>query len=195
MKPVVESILKKAEAAGFIDILEASEEDVKKLCEDYCFDLKDLASRLRLNNHATQLLTAHLALDHTLSVFLSQQFVAHSAIDVDRWAFAQKVDLLYSLGLFDKGLLEALRLINKLRNKAAHQLNFKVSSKDVDAVIRHCRAEDGKISGRLRFAEALLITLLQLDAARSHDAYRQAMSYRAMLNARRVLNKVDQASD
>ncbi|QIE45320.1 hypothetical protein G5B38_07155 [Pseudohalocynthiibacter aestuariivivens] len=195
MKPVVESILKKAEEAGFSDILEASERDVEKLCKDYCFDLKDLARRLRLNNHATRLLTAHLALDHTLSVFLSQQFVAHAAIDVDRWAFAQKVDLLYSLGLIDKGLLDALLQINKLRNKAAHKLNFKVSSKDVDAVIRHCRATDGEITGRLRFAEALLTTLLHLDGARSYDVYRQTMAFRAKLNARRVLAETAQGSD
>jgi hypothetical protein len=189
MKSVVEDIVRQVKEAGFEDILDAEDSDIRELCNANCFNLKDIARRLRLNNHSTQLLTAHLAIDHTLSTFLSQQFIPDTAIDVDRWAFAQKVDLLFSMGLFSKKLLTALRKINTLRNKAAHRLDFRVSPDDVDAVIDLCSGPDDKATGRLRFAEALLTALLQLDQARSNDAYQQAMTYRAFLNARRVLGE------
>ena len=146
-----------------MDILDAGEDEIKNIGKTHCLDLQDIARRLRLKNHANWLLTIHLALDHTLSIFVSQKFVAQAVIDVDRWAVAQKIDLLFSMGLIDKGLSDALRKINSLRNKAAHKLNFRVSSADVEAVVALCSfppEEVEEIGGRERFPVALLTILL-----------------------------------
>ena len=45
MRPVVEDIVRQVEEAGFKDILDAGEDDIKSICKAYCFDSKDIAIR------------------------------------------------------------------------------------------------------------------------------------------------------
>jgi hypothetical protein len=51
------------------------------------------------------------------------------AIKVKRRGFAQKLDLLEALGLIEQPLLPPLRFINDLRNKVAHNLDYKITLK------------------------------------------------------------------
>ncbi|WP_170764948.1 hypothetical protein [Ruegeria lacuscaerulensis] len=194
MKQAITAIMRKIESEGYLNPLDAPKGRVKELCRKTCFEENKVGKRLRLNNRGTQVLNAHLALDHILSVFLNDQFISDATVRTDRMAFNQKAELLYSLGILSSEKLYWAKKVNSLRNKLAHELDFRVSDEDVKEFVDHFESVvDDKLLERLPFAHALMIVVMGVEADRIRSLSYDVERHLSMLNARRVLDDVDYA--
>ncbi|WP_280760312.1 hypothetical protein [Prescottella agglutinans] len=86
-------------------------------------DLRVLESHLAGTKVLEVMLKGHLWLESLLNKTLELTFTDPSAFDLDRAQFAQKVNLAQALGLIDSGEAASIRLVNKLRNRLAHELS------------------------------------------------------------------------
>src|SRR5262249_6969459 len=111
--------------------LETAREDFEKQAFVFSFDENLFCKRIGRRRIWEQVIQGHLYFDHVVTQMLVEGLVNPDAIQARRLAFSQKLDLLEALGLVEKPYLAPLRVINDLRNKFAHQLEFKVSRKAV----------------------------------------------------------------
>ncbi|MBY6068056.1 hypothetical protein KUW17_14975 [Leisingera aquaemixtae] len=185
-------MLEALKAAGFVNPLDATEEDLRKVTEASCFNVKQIARRLRLRNRGSQVLTAHLALDHVLEIFLEEQFLPNPTVNLERMYFMQKANFLFSLGCLSRENLSWCRRLNSVRNGLAHRLNFEVEdgevTKFVDGFSKY--DEKGLLPGK-KFAHALLLLVLRVETDLRSVRYQSLKRHTAMLNAKRVLDDVD----
>lgn len=89
---------------------------------------------LRLNNCTdpiTFVLTVHMFTEFWLNHIL-WRFCPEA--DLSRWDFFKKLELCYAIGKLPKPLLMNLQKLNDLRVKAAHDLNFDVTTMDLGYV-------------------------------------------------------------
>lgn len=190
MKRSVTRVLQGIADAGFDDPLDAPDELVRKLCEEPCFNIKEVGRRLRLNNRGTQVLNAHLALDHVVTTFLNDEFIPGASIKLDRMPFDQKVELLYSLGFLREENRRWAKRINTIRNKLAHELSFKIPDKDVIELTTHFKdADENGLMKRRPFAHALLIVVVAVDNDRIRKILYDVKQHLALLNIRKVLKE------
>lgn len=194
MKKSVVEFVEAFRAEGFTDLLDVPEDRITQFCNDSNYSFKPVAKRLRLNNRSSQVLNAHLAIDHSLSIFLEDQFLVNATINTDRLAFGQKADFLYSLGQLSEDNYVWVVKLNRLRNKLAHTLDFKISDSTVKEFTTHIKGIKEKAGekeeGTQLFGDALLILIFLVEADRWRQRHISVKAYLAMLNARKVLNDV-----
>lgn len=191
MKQAVAAILERAKQEDYENMLDVPKERFRKLCSEPCFDIKKVGKRLRLNNRGTQVLNAHLALDHVLTVFLNDQFISAKKVRTDRMSFNQKADLLYSLGKLPQENHYWAKKVNSLRNKLAHELDFKVPDENVAEFVEHFKDVDGEgLVDRLQFAHSLFLIVLYVEKDRTQQLSFDVDRHLSMLNARKVLAEI-----
>lgn len=192
VKPAVLKVLNQIKAKGFADPLDAPDEIIQEICEEPCLNLKFVGKRLKLNNRGSQVICAHLAVDHVMSTFVSNLFVDGAPLKSERMYLPQKVDWLVSLGELDADRAAWVRRINSLRNKLAHEMTFEVPDEEVRDYIEFFQQFDDKpFMPRKQFAHALIMLVLFIDANRATSLFKDVKWHLAMENVHRVLRKTD----
>lgn len=186
-------------------LLETPDEELYKRAYVFSFDVKKTVKRIERRRKWEQVIQAHLHLDHVVTQMLVEGLHRPDAINVKRLGFVQKLELLDALGLIEQPFIPALRCINDLRNKVAHDLDYKITPKSqldlkncTPKILRTGVLNEGKSGKALTFADLLLGNLVFLDVVRQKHAFerirarKEAIHLRqAVLNARRVLENVD----
>ena len=73
---------------------------------------------------------AHIYIESTLNLIIEEYLVEPSALDLDRLNFSTKVDLLLALGALHHGLKQPLQMVNRFRNRFAHNINAQLTELD-----------------------------------------------------------------
>jgi len=185
--------------ADELAFLEQTDADRENRAKVFSFDVDIMVRRITRGRMWEQVLQGHLYFDHVVTQMLTEELRNPQAVNVKRMSFAQKVDLLEAMGLVDKAHLAPIRSINDLRNKLAHELNFKVSGKAIcdlsNCTPKHLRDSIGKMSDSkrksLRLFELLLVNLLNLDVIRQRLVLSRLNERYGMLRLRRALEKAE----
>ncbi len=119
---------------GRID--ELSEEQLSHGSEKYSFDLGIFKLKIYNAEPWTQIIIAHLYVDHVLNELLSIAFVVPSAVNISRMGFSQKVSLCAALGAIDNDIPVALNAVNGIRNGLAHSLKFEVTGEEIRRIVK-----------------------------------------------------------
>jgi len=110
-------------------------------------DYSLFAAHMRHEQPFAVLLKGHLWIESCLNRLISISF-ERPTFDLDRLQFSRKVDLASALGLISEGEAAALRLLNKLRNRLAHDLDGEPETAEVNALA-------GSLTGSSKHAFAL----------------------------------------
>jgi hypothetical protein len=110
-----------------IDPAELTEEDIKDVSTVFSFDIEQCKARLLRGDDWQRIIQGHLFFDHVMSAMISEQMMRPLDISIDRMNFPTKVELISAMGLIPTNNKPFLLGINKIRNKIAHNLGFKVT--------------------------------------------------------------------
>ncbi|MDO6780324.1 MULTISPECIES: hypothetical protein [unclassified Marinovum] len=181
-----------------LKLLATSDAEIRVNLEKFSFDIDAFLKRLSQGERWQQLLVAHLFFEHVVSELLSEALPQPDEMDVSRLPFAQRVNLCAALGLLPTEMLPAIKVINRLRNRAAHKLDFLVSRKHVADLINVVppflkdavtSSQDRQETGPIRFHEALYAVILQVDIFRQHHGVQRKLGEKASIRLRSVLDK------
>ena len=81
------------------------------------------------------LLRGHLWIESLLNNVLEVHMVDTKALDLDRATFRQKVDIAQAFGFIEPGDGAAFRVLNRLRNKLAHNLKAEPGEEDIRELV------------------------------------------------------------
>lgn len=85
-------------------------------------------------------LRAHMLVERELTAII-QHPLPHPERLRRTWSFVHRLELVAALGVLDEEDLPAYRYLNRLRDRAAHRLNYEISEGDQAALIRSIRPE------------------------------------------------------
>jgi hypothetical protein len=177
---------------GDIALVRKSEEDIRAEVSRCSFDIAALKRRVRDDDLAQAFIQTHLYLDHVISLTISENIPHPRQLQLDRAGFSQKLQLSAALGLLGPAFVAPIKVINSIRNKIAHQLEYEVQPTD-EAKLRsvlgkHAAVEpDGTATPT---PELLRILAVMVDLQRQERAYERIMRDRAISNARIVLDGI-----
>lgn len=169
-----------------------SADEIRAEVSVFSFDISALKRRVQDDDAAQAFIQAHLYLDHVVSRLLSENVPFPRQLQLDRSSFSQKLQLVAALGLLRPGHIAPIKVINSIRNKIAHQLDYSVQPSD-EAKLRSTisrgvdREEDGS---QTPLTELLRLITVMVDLERQERAFERVMRMRAVANARVVLDRV-----
>jgi hypothetical protein len=76
------------------------------------------------------IIRAHLWTEHFLIRLIEAGVARPASLDMDRMSFGTKVQIACAVGLLPDNLAKSLMILNALRNKVAHKLDYKFSDAD-----------------------------------------------------------------
>jgi hypothetical protein len=175
-------------------LLSTSEAELRNSVRTPCFDLDQYNSRVT-GERWQQLIQSHLYYDHVISTLLTEHLVNPEAINASRMGFAQKLDLIEALGLIPQDEVSAVKVVNKLRNKIAHDLSFQISEKDEidlynclpDSLKRDTKILQARVSAEQFFIEMLSSLLCLIEIRRQQHSLNKLYSKKLGAEARAVL--------
>jgi len=182
----------KRATAEDIALVNKSPDDIKDEVSVFSFDLRTLTKRVRDDDDALAFIQAHLYLDHVVSLMLKESVPFPRHLQLDRAGFSHKLQLIAALGLLSPGHIAPIKVVNSIRNKIAHQLDFVVKPEDV-AKLRSAlpkdadREDDGSVTP---LPEVLRLLAVMIDIERQERAFERAMRRKHVANARVVLDKI-----
>jgi hypothetical protein len=143
-------------------------------------DVQQLRDHLSDSSGQTAVLKAHLWVETMLNGLIAVTLAKPDALDFDRMAFAQKVNLALASGGLQESIAPCVKALNKLRNKLAHQLDADATDESLDALAGHV---DGTLSlesmhlpttdARTRFRGWVVVHLLALEWHRMRLEWRR----------------------
>lgn len=175
-----------------IALVKKAEEEIKTEVSVFSFDLRSLKKRVRDDNPAQAFIQAHLYLDHVVTRLLSESVPSPRFLQLDRTGFTQKLQLVAAMGLLHPGHIAPIKVVNSIRNKIAHQLDYVVKPDD-ETKLRSAlgkgvdREEDGSLTS---LAGVLRLLAVMIDVERQHRAFERAMKAKAFANVRVVLERI-----
>jgi hypothetical protein len=98
-------------------------------------EVKDFLGDVFRTDTVTFIIRSHLYAESKIIRLLSESLPNPRALDIERMSFAKKVDLAYALTLVDERTRRTLTLLNKLRNRFAHNLKSEISENDLSALV------------------------------------------------------------
>lgn len=118
------------------------------------------------------LLKGHLWVESCLNRGVRIGLVKPDSVDLDRMPFSRKLDLAHGLGVVRDDLIQPLRLLNKLRNRLAHELTAEPTQDELlqlvsslDTSIREPVLRAPADSGTGRLGHWLFAVLMILEAS------------------------------
>src|SRR5690625_1226863 len=81
------------------------------------------------------ILRAHMYVEKEM-VELTNRFFKYPNKFGDRYSFANRLDLLYALGVIDKELYDPIKKINEIRNDISHKLEYKYTENEYEKLYR-----------------------------------------------------------
>jgi hypothetical protein len=107
---------------------ELDEADLIRNADGFSFDIGLFKRKLYNSESWTQVIIAHLYVDHVLNEMLSLALSNPTALNFTRMGFSQKVALCVALGTIDTDISHSLNVINSVRNSLAHSLKFEITN-------------------------------------------------------------------
>lgn len=135
MRKATSAILTELGISSDKHLSELSDARIAEICGEVSFEASHFRRRIAVRDRWTQLITAHLFLEHISIEFLDQEFVNKGVLRIDRWGLLQKVELLRALGVLSVEIFSQIVKINTLRNRAAHSYKFSVTDKEVKDLV------------------------------------------------------------
>ncbi|MBM7577655.1 hypothetical protein [Jeotgalibacillus terrae] len=83
----------------------------------------------------TIVLKGHLIMENHLENLLDTILVDPSVLNYEKMYLMQKINLLAAMGVFTKKDIKAYQRFNKIRNNFAHDIDYEITSSDLDAII------------------------------------------------------------
>lgn len=178
-----------------LELLATSDEEIISRHQIFCFNYDDFLKRVRTGDLWQQLIQAHLYFEHVVAQILFEALPKPEAISLSRMGFSQRLDLVVAMDLLPDDLVPTIRKLTSLRNRTAHDLQFKISDDDVrdlenctpvslrDAV----KAEKDRGLGPLLLHEILIVVLLKVDIVRQNHAAKREIGQKSELRLRTVL--------
>jgi len=176
----------------------ATDEELKNTAYNLSFDEDAFVSRVA-RDRFSQILHAHLHMDHVIGLILLEEFKRKDAIDLDRMSFSQKLQLISALALVPEDFVPPVRLINTMRNRLAHDLNCQISDHDVSTLfsklprkLQSSVIESEKQNSKCdRLIVIIVHILYAAENFRQVNAHRRLEVSRHMLRVRSFLKKLD----
>jgi len=175
-----------------IALVKKTDDEIKADVSVFSFDIPALKKRVPDDDPAQAFIQAHLYLDHVITRLLSEGVPFPRHLQLDRTGFAQKLQLVAALGLLHPMHIPPIKVVNAIRNKIAHQLDYVVTPGD-ETKLRSSlpkgtdREDDGSqtsLTGLLR------LLAVMIDVERQQRAFERAKRNQAMANVRVVLDGV-----
>lgn len=182
----------KRATAEDLAIVKKSPEDIKAEVSVFSFDLPTLKARVREEDSAQAFIQAHLYLDHVITRMLSESVPFPNFLKLDRAGLAQKLQLVAAMGLLSPAYISPIKVVNSVRNKIAHKLEYAVTSED-EVKLRSSlpkdadKEDDGSASS---LHQVLRLLVVMVDVERQQRAFERKMRQKAMANARVVLDNI-----
>lgn len=89
----------------------------------WSFDLEEARYQLLAErDDLSTIIRGHLYVEHVLMEFIRVALQKPTALSIDRLAFRTKVELCVALGTVPENLVPPIKILNRLRNSAAHEL-------------------------------------------------------------------------
>jgi hypothetical protein len=98
-------------------------------------EVKQFLSEVWNEDTLSVLMRTHLRTESKLIRLLEQCLPNPKALDIDRMRFSNKVEFVSALNLITEHATRALKMLNKLRNRFAHNLEAEIKQADVDALL------------------------------------------------------------
>lgn len=139
-------------------------------------------------------LRAHLWVEQLLADLITVKLERPEVLNVGRWQFAQKINLALALGILDDAEAAPMKLMGKIRNRLAHDLNGEPTAEEIrhlegalserqrtplEAITRlHPRGAAGNDRNRLEYAVHAILVMLESDKERLiHSQENEAAYY------------------
>lgn len=95
-----------------------------------------LQEALRKEDDLGAFIRAHLHFESAIEEFFDRTLTKANAVSWTRYGFSFKIELLEALGILSAEHLKVLRTVNRLRNRFAHSLDYKITKQDSDLLYR-----------------------------------------------------------
>lgn len=167
-------------------------DQIKEEVSNFSFDISALKRRVRDDDIGQAFIQAHLYLDHVISRMIAENVPFPRHFQLERASFSQKLQFVGALGLMRPAQLAPIRVVNGIRNKIAHKLEYEVQPSD-EAKLRSTLGkgvdhhEDGS---KMSLAELLQFLAVVVDVERQQRAFESKMRAQAMANVRVVLDDI-----
>lgn len=94
--------------------------------------LQALGRRAKRGDDMSVIIDLHLRVEHTLDEVIAHHAVNPEYLDVDNLNFARKLRIAVGFGLVLPHLYYAIAHLNTVRNRLAHDLEYRVTEEDAD---------------------------------------------------------------
>lgn len=178
-----------------IALVKKTDDEIKAEVSVFSFDIPALKKRVLDDDPAQAFIQAHLYLDHVITRLLSEGVPFPRHLQLDRTGFAQKLQLVAAMGLLHPRQIPPIKVVNAIRNKIAHQLDYVVTPED-ETKLRSSlpKGFDNEMDGTsTSLAGVLRLLAVMIDIERQGRAFERVKRNQAMANARVVLDDTDPA--
>jgi hypothetical protein len=178
-------------------LLSTPSNELEEQTSSMSFDIERLVARLK-GEKWQQVLQAHLYFDHVITALLNEELKNPAVMDAKRMSFSQKLQLVHALGLISVDIVPVVSIVNKLRNRLAHDLEAGIEDEEIanlkNALPKWFKKQvmnKGELDDPEALRNILVFVLTYLDGARQQNALRRLQQRKAHLNAARVLYHPD----
>jgi len=173
-------------------LLETPDDEIIARNQTYSFNVKEFDARISSGDAWQRIVQGHLYFEHVVGQLLLEALKKPEAISLSRMGYSQRLDLASALGILDDELIYALRKINSLRNKLAHNLNFEITVQDVldlanctSTVMRNeIQTGKGVDAGPLELYDLLMGNMVLLETQRQQNAVSREIRRKSLLKVK-----------
>jgi hypothetical protein len=170
---------------------------------EWSFDLAQFGKHVAKDDDLQTVIRGHLYLEHVLINFLREALRFPDELNTDKVSFPLKVELCAAQGILPHGMVEPLRVVNALRNKSAHDLNYTVSIEEKNRLFNSCSelgrqliVENGTQGTTHNLADIsighmLKVLVIMADLGRQNYISWKKKRNEAFENARRIVSELD----
>lgn len=172
-----------------LDLIATSRDELEERARVNSFDYDRFCDRTEKCERWQLLLQAHLYLDHVITLMLVEAFPRPAEYNAKRIGFSQKLQLLGALDLLSSDLIAPASVINELRNRVAHDLDYEIKD-DVEDKLRNCtpirlrdfiEKEPGRASGPAKLEEIIHCLLFAIEFSRQENELNRLLAKQAQL--------------
>lgn len=132
------------------------------------FDILEFIERIGISEDWAKLIVSQIYLDHIITATINDQLPNAETYLSGRKSFNDKLSLCNALGYFTEHVGDAIRAINRCRNKFAHQLIFEVNDTDKQSIFHVLKSQRSAqdLDKQDGFSNLLLSVVMTAEAER-----------------------------
>lgn len=109
-------------------------------------DIDKFLENINSKDYLNVVLRSHLFIESKLIELINNNLINPGALDLSKISFPIKLQLCASLGLLEVKDLSAYKKLNKIRNDAAHKLDFEIAAQNIEDLISTLNSQQRKIA-------------------------------------------------